>query len=176
MKIARILINGCKLSNLDWDALFLSGLPADLENQVRHHLLITKTAHHPSDPHPITDIVDATQFLLTESTLCLLATATAAAMLLVQPYYPAWALAAPPPVYPPLAMLAAPPVIKQEQMNMQCSGLKCCAFCADPAHFMGSCPLVDGYIQLGKASHGTDGWLYLPDGKHILCVLNTCCL
>ena len=34
LKIARILINSRKLSDLDQDALFLSGLPADLETQV----------------------------------------------------------------------------------------------------------------------------------------------
>ena len=69
LKIARILINGRKLSDLDQDALFLSGLPADLETQVHQRLLITKSTHHPSDPYPITDIVEATQFLLTGSAL-----------------------------------------------------------------------------------------------------------
>ena len=53
LKIARILINSCKLSDLDQDALFLSGLPANLETQVRQRLLITKSTHHPSDPYPI---------------------------------------------------------------------------------------------------------------------------
>ena len=41
---------------------------------------------------------------------------------------------------------------------------------------MGSCPLVEGYIQAGKASRGTDGHLYLLDGRHIPCVQGTCCL
>ena len=41
---------------------------------------------------------------------------------------------------------------------------------------MGSCPLVEGYIQAGKASRGTDGRLYLPDGQCILCVQGTYCL
>ena len=59
---------------------------------------------------------------------------------------------------------------------MQCTAHRDCAFCADPAHFMGSCPLVDRYIQAGKASRGTNGRLYLPDGRHIPCVQGTRCL
>ena len=80
LKIAHILINGQKLSDLDRDALFLSGLPADLETQVRQRLLITKSTHHPSDPYPIADIVEATQFLLTGSAICPLLAAPAAGM------------------------------------------------------------------------------------------------
>ena len=60
LKIVQILINSRKLSDLDRDTLFLSGLPADLETQVRQHLLITKSTHHPSNPYPIADIVEAT--------------------------------------------------------------------------------------------------------------------
>ena len=41
---------------------------------------------------------------------------------------------------------------------------------------MGSCPLVEGYIQAGKASRGTDGCLYLPDGRRIPHVQGTHCL
>ena len=98
LKIARILINGRKLSDLDRDALFLSGLPADLETQVRQRLLITKSTHHPSDPYPIADIVEATQFLLTGSALRPLLAAPAAGMPTAQPYYPAWAAPVPTPV------------------------------------------------------------------------------
>ena len=50
LKIAQILINSHKLSDLDRDTLFLSGLPADLGTQVHQHLLITKSTHHPSEP------------------------------------------------------------------------------------------------------------------------------
>ena len=59
---------------------------------------------------------------------------------------------------------------------MQCTARRDCAFCDDPAHFMGSCPLIDGYIQAGKASRGTDSRLYLPDGRHIPHVQGTRCL
>ena len=59
---------------------------------------------------------------------------------------------------------------------MQCTAQKSCMFCADPAHFMGSCPHMDGYIQSGRASRGTDGQLYLPDGKRIPRVPGTRCL
>ena len=41
---------------------------------------------------------------------------------------------------------------------------------------MGSCPLVEGYIQAGKASRGTDGRLYLLDGQHIPRIQGTHCL
>ena len=41
---------------------------------------------------------------------------------------------------------------------------------------MGSCPLVEGYIQAGKASRGTNSHLYLPDGQRIPCVQDTRCL
>ena len=41
---------------------------------------------------------------------------------------------------------------------------------------MGSCPLVEGYIQAGKASQGTNSHLYLPDSQCIPCIQGTCCL
>ena len=128
--------------------MFLSGLPADLETQVRQRLLITKSTHHPSDPYPNTDIVEATQFLLTGSALRPLLAPPAAGMPTAQPYYPAWAAPVPTPVTTPTAAMA----IKQEQINLQHTAHQDCAFCADPSHFMGSCPLIEGYIQAGKAS------------------------
>ena len=100
LKIARILINGCKLSDLDRDTLFLSGLPVDLETQVHQRLLITKSTHHPSNPYPIANIVGATQFLLTGSALCPLLAAPVAGTPTAQPYYPAWAAPVPTPVAP----------------------------------------------------------------------------
>ena len=89
LKIACILINRCKLSDLDRDTLFLSGLPANLKTQVCQRLLITKSTHHPSDPYPIADIVEATQFLLTCSALRPLLAVPAASTPTTQPYYPA---------------------------------------------------------------------------------------
>ena len=98
LKITWILINGCKLSDLDQDALFLSSLPADLETQVCQPLLITKSTHHPSDPYLIANIIETTQFLLTGSALYPLIAAPAASMPSAQPYYPAWAALVPTPV------------------------------------------------------------------------------
>ena len=95
LKIARILINSCKLSDLDQDALFLSSLPADLETQVRQCLLITKSTHHPFVPYPIANIVEGTQFLLTSSALHPLLAAPAAGMPTAQPYYLVWAALVP---------------------------------------------------------------------------------
>ena len=119
LKIARTLINNRKLSELDRDALFLTGLPVDIETQVRQRLLITKTAHHPSDPYPIDDIVDATKFLLTSSALRPLAAAPVAAPYTAPPYFPAWAAPPATTVTPQTTIQTAPPVIKQEQVNMQ---------------------------------------------------------
>ena len=55
MKITQFLINGRFLSELDRNAYFPKGLPANLETQVQYRLLITNTAHHPSNPYPIAD-------------------------------------------------------------------------------------------------------------------------
>ena len=176
LKIAHILINGQKLLDLDRDALFLSGLPADLETQVHQHLLITKSTHHPSDPYPGAEIIEATQFLLTGSALRPLLAATAAGMPTAQPYYPAWAAPVPTPVTLRTATPTTAAAIKQEQINLQRTARRDCAFCADPSHFMGSCPLIEGYIQTGKASQGTDGHLSLLDGRRIPCVQGTDCL
>ena len=156
--------------------MFLSGLPADLETQVRQRLLITKSTHHSSDPYPIADIIEATQFLLTGSALRPLLAAPAAGMPTAQPYYPAWAAPVPTPVAPRTATPTAAAAVKQEQINLQCTTRRDCTFCADPSHFMGSCPLVEGYIQAGKASRGTNGCLYLPDSRCIPHVQGTCCL
>ena len=162
--------------DLDQDALFLSGLPADLETQVRQRLLSIKSTHHPSDPYPIADIIEATQFLLTGSALRPLLAAPAAGRPTAQPYYPAWAAPVSALVAPRTTTPTAAAAVKQEQINLQCTARWDYAFCADPSHFMGSCPLVEGYIQAGKASRGTDGHLYLPDGQHIPRVQGTCCL
>ena len=116
LKITRTLINNCKLSELDWDALFLTGPPVDIETQVRQQLLITKTAHHPSDPYPINDIIDAMKFLLTGSTLCPLAAATVAAPYTILPYFPTWAAPPATTMTPQTTIQTAPPVIKQEQV------------------------------------------------------------
>ena len=137
--------------DLDQDALFPSGLPANLETQVRQCLLITKSTHHPSNPYPIADIVKPTQFLLTGSALCPLLAAPAAGTPTAQPYYPAWAEPVPTPVALRTATSTAASVVKQEQINLQRTTCQDCAFCTDPSHFMGSCPLVEGYIQAGKA-------------------------
>ena len=176
LKIARTLINNRKLSELDWDALFLTGLPVDIETQVCQRLLITKTAHHPSDPYPIDDIVDATKFLLTGSALRPLAAAPVATPYTALPYFPAWAAPPATTMTPQTTIQTAPPVIKQEQVNMQCTVRRDCAFCADPAHFMGSCPLIDRYIQASKASCGTNSRLYLPDRRCIPHIQDTRCL
>ena len=156
--------------------MFLSGLPADLETQVRQRLLITKSTHHPSDPYPIANIVEATQFLLTGFALCPLLAAPAAGTPTAQPYYPAWAAPVPTLVALRTATPTAAVAVKQEQINLQRTARQDCAFCADPSHFIGSCPLVEGYIQAGKASRGTDGRLYLLDGQRIPRVQGTCCL
>ena len=66
--------------------------------------------------------------------------------------------------------------VKQEQINLQHTAHRDCTFCADPSHFMGSCPLVEGYIQAGKASRGTDSCLYLLGGWRIPHVQGTRCL
>ena len=121
LKIARMLINNRKLSELDQDALFLTGLPVDIETQVRQQLLITKTAHHPSDPYPIDDIVDAAKFLLTGSALRPLAAAPVATPYTAPPYFPAWAAPPATMVTPQTTIQTAPLVIKQEQVNMQCT-------------------------------------------------------
>ena len=134
-----------------------------LFRSVRQRLLITKSTHHPSDPYPIADIVEATQFLLTSSALYPLLAAPAASTPTAQPYYPAWAAPVPTLVAPRTATPTAASTVKQ-QINLQYTTRQDCTFCADPSHFMESCPLVEGYIQAGKASRGTDGRLYLPDG------------
>ena len=168
--------HGRKLSNLVRYALFLSVLPADLETQVCQCLLITKSTHHHSDPYPITDIVEATQFLLTGSAIRPLLAAPAASTPTIQPYYLAWGTLVSTLVAPGTATPTTALVFKQEQINLQCTAHRDCAFCTDPSHFMGSCPLVEAYIQAGKASQGTNGRLYLPDGRCILRVQGTRCL
>ena len=93
-----------------------------------------------------------------------------------QPYYPAWAVPVPTLVVLQTTTLTTALVIKQEHINLQCTAHWNCAFCADPSYFMGSCPLVEGYIQARKASQGTNGCLYLPDGWRIPCIQGTWCL
>ena len=176
MKIAQFLINGRFLSELNRNTYFPKGLPADLETQVQYQLLITNTVHHPSNPYPIADTAMAALFLLTGTALQPFASSSPTAYTPAQSYYPAWALQAYPSASPqPLAPVATP-AIKQEQLALCQTGPQLCAFCADPTHFMGSCPHVEGYIWSGQATRGTDNRIHLPDGRWIPCVPGTSCL
>ena len=119
MKITQFLINGRFLSELDRDAYFPKGLPANLETQVRYRLLITNTAHHPSNPYPIADTAVVALFLLTGAALQPLASSSPAAYTPARPYYPAWALPAHPSASPQPPVSVATPAIKQEQLALR---------------------------------------------------------
>ena len=103
-------------------------------------------------------MVDAAQFLLTGSTLYPMLAAPTVAATPTQPYYQAWAAPPAMPAIPQTSTLTAPLAIKQEQVAMQRAARKDCAFYTDPFHFMGSCPLVDGYIHAGVELCSALGW------------------
>ena len=115
-------------------------------------------------------------FLLTGTVLQPLASSSPAAYTLAQPYYPAWASPAHPSASPQPPVPVAAPAIKQEQLALCRPGPQLCAFCADPTHFMGSCPHVEEYIRSGRASRGADNRIHLPDGRQIPRVPGTSCL
>ena len=118
----------------------------------------------------------AALFLLTGAVLQPLASFSPTAYTPVQPYYPAWASPAHPSASPQPLVPVAAPAIKQEQLALCQTSPQLCAFYADPTHFMGSCPHVEGYIWSGRASHGADNHIHLPDGRWIPRVPGTSCL
>lgn len=186
-KITKVLVDGRDIADLDRDTIFMLGLPANLETQVRQRLMFTKPLHHPLKPYPTDDAIEAAEFLLVGAALTHIPSAAVAAITAGQTS--AWAALAPPlqTVHPsqPASIpsttgssFTRTPIthIKQEQVTFQQTQSRSCAFCDDPNHFMGSCPHVDSYVQSGKATRGTDGRLYLPDGRRIPRVAGTRCL
>ncbi|KIN99086.1 hypothetical protein M404DRAFT_47381, partial [Pisolithus tinctorius Marx 270] len=109
----------------------------------------------------LAEVVKATKFLLTGSTLC------SAVPMMGTTASPA---APPSSAYMP----QVPPsgtVIKQEY-NFQTQPLPQqrrpdCSFCADPNHWTRMCALIEVYIHAGKITRGTDNRLYLADRSQI---------
>ncbi|KAF8124195.1 hypothetical protein EV363DRAFT_1454736 [Boletus edulis] len=176
MKVAKLLIQARKLSDLDRDTLFLSRLPEHLKMQVQQCLLITKSTHHLSNPYPVEDTIEAMKFLLTGLALHMLLPPAHLTAPVAQPYYPAWAAPGPAFPTPQTTQLVATPVVKQEQIATQRVVNRNCVFCTDPSHFMGNCPHIEPYIQTSRACRGSDCQLCLPDRRRIPHIPRTCCL
>ncbi|KIO01415.1 hypothetical protein M404DRAFT_28732 [Pisolithus tinctorius Marx 270] len=142
-KISALLIKTKKLAETEWDSMFLNGFLRAIADFC--------TNLHPDDPYLLAEVVKATKFLLTGSTLCsvVLTMATTAS--------PAYMLQVPP----------AGTVIKQEyNFQTQHPPQQCrpgCGFCADPNHWTRMCALIEVYICTGKIMRGTDNHLYLAD-------------
>jgi hypothetical protein len=62
--ISRYLISKNRMSTIDQSRSFLRGLSPELAHRVRQRLELRYPAHMPEDPYPITDVYDATNFII----------------------------------------------------------------------------------------------------------------
>ena len=67
-KFTAILIANRKLSEMEYNIIFLAGFPLPLQDCVCHQLAIIKPDVHPDDPYPMDDVIAAVKFLFTGST------------------------------------------------------------------------------------------------------------
>ncbi|KAG1765354.1 hypothetical protein EDD22DRAFT_1015293 [Suillus occidentalis] len=66
-KVMQALMNKGTVGSSERDRIFLEGLPSQIQQQTRMHLLIKFPDHHPQDPYPFADVNMAALFLLPES-------------------------------------------------------------------------------------------------------------
>ena len=175
-KFAAILIANRKLSETEYDIMFLAGFPTPLQDCVHHRLAIVKPDVHLDDPYPMDNIIAAAKFLLTgstfRSTIPPVANAPQPNMHHLTPYHPFQGSAQP---IVPVPSFNLPPALKTEANIAACTALLC-NWCADLGHFTHNCQDAHEWINTGRVIHGTDSRLYMPDGPNILCAPGGQCL
>ena len=166
-KFAAILIANRKLSETEYDIMFLAGFPMPLQDCVRHRLAIIKPDVHPDDPYLMDDIIVAAKFLLTGSTFLStippVANAAQPNAHHLTPYHPFQGSAQP---TVPVPSFNPPPALKTEA-NIAVHTALLCNWCVDPGHFTCNCQDAHEWINAGSVIRGTDGRLYMPDGSNI---------
>ncbi|KIO09543.1 hypothetical protein M404DRAFT_93284, partial [Pisolithus tinctorius Marx 270] len=109
----------------------------------------------------LTEVVKATKFLLTGSTLHS-----------VVPMMGTMASPAAPPSSAYMPQVPPAGTVVKQEYNFQMQPLPQqhrpgCSFCADPNHWTRMCALIEVYIHTGKIMRGTDNHLYLADRSQI---------
>ena len=178
-KISSHLVDTGKLSETEWNDLFLQGFPKEVEERIHHWLSITKFDLHPDDPYPMADVLTTVKFLLTGS-----AYRSALPDLLSAhdqrdlagyplPYVLAYQPATQLPV-PPVSTSGSAPMKAEYGMTGQQEIL--CAFCGGPGHYASQCEICEQYIAVNCAIRGMDGRMYLPGGRRIPCIPGCKCI
>ncbi|KAJ7258618.1 hypothetical protein C8J57DRAFT_1073625 [Mycena rebaudengoi] len=174
--ITQFLISRQRLSIAEQSRSFRRAIaPAHLWARVHQRLQIKKPDVHPDDPYELTDLHEAVQFVLSDTSSGHVATN--------------------PSNSPPASSSA--PEIKQEpgisalleSMNGLIKVLTAqqqqqlqrapqsqplsprtdlnCSYCSEPGHFIIKCPHVDEDIQAGKCKRDTEGRVTLPSGAFV---------
>ncbi|KAJ7234542.1 hypothetical protein C8J57DRAFT_1439505 [Mycena rebaudengoi] len=174
--ITQFLISRQRLSIAEQSRSFRRAIaPAHLWARVHQRLQIKKPDVHPDDPYELTDLHEAVQFVLSDTSSGHVATN--------------------PSNSPPASSSA--PEIKQEpgisalleSMNGLIKVLTAqqqqqlqrapqsqplsprtdlnCSYCSEPGHFIIKCPHVDEDIQAGKCKRDTEGRVTLPSGRNL---------
>jgi hypothetical protein len=185
--ISRYLVSKSRIATQEQSRMFLHGLPPHLEARVRQRLQAKFIDHFPDDPYPISDIYDATNYVLTcgasaasaphpsasnssisaadPTTTKLEALTTAIASLgqLFQSALLPQFTGAPPSNAATYSAPSAPP-----------SGV--CAFCGEPGHFARDCEAVAEYAKAGKGKRNAEGKIVLPSGAMVPRWITGACL
>ena len=169
-KISSHLVDTRKLSETEWNNLFLRGFPKEVEERIHHRLSITKFDLHPDEPYPMVDVLTTVKFLLTGSAYRsalpdpLSAHDQRDLAGYPLPYALAYQLATQLPI-PPVSTSGSAPVKVEYGMTGRREIL--CAFCGGPGHYVSQCEICEQYIAANRAIRGMDGRLYLPGGWRI---------
>ena len=167
--------------------LYLQGLPTTLRKSVDRRLSIKLPDTLPDDGYPISSILEAATFILTDnrchsrlrSTSSSASASTcddvtlqssrcsspfASTPVTIHPHPPR--LPSGPlriPVHLPTPGGVAQNTPRREQVCFK-SSIKSCRFCGDPSHFIRDCPTATQYLSEGKATRNSDGRISLPNG------------
>jgi hypothetical protein len=174
--ITQFLISRQRLSIAEQSRSFRRAIaPAHLWARVHQRLQIKKPDVHPDDPYELTDLHEAVQFVLSDTSSGHVATN---------------------PSNSPTASSSAPEIKQEpgisallESMNGLIKVLTAqqqqqlqrapqsqplsprtdlnCSYCSEPGHFIIKCPHVDEDIQAGKCKRDTEGRVTLPSGAFV---------
>jgi hypothetical protein len=149
-KISKHLINMKKLTDLEQGCFFFEGIHSTTSASIKQCLEIKLADHHPNNPYSMSEVYDATVFLLPS----IVAT--------VVPTQPASVVAVKT-QQPTIQQPGAGTVVKTEYSQMQFSG---CYFCRG-SHITRNCAMHDKYARDRKITITDTNKISMPNGRGI---------
>ncbi|CAK5283498.1 unnamed protein product [Mycena citricolor] len=182
--ITKFLVDKSRLSKAEQSRAFRRAISASsLWPRVHQRLQVKKPDVHPDDPYDITDMNEAMEFVLADSSFGSVAPPTTSP----SPSVPVKQESEPNiaqliesmnglmKVLAAQAAVTAQAVAAQQSIRTAPSAMTVnstprdltCSYCSENGHFIIRCPHVDEDIQAGKCKRNTEGQVVLPSGAYI---------